>query len=71
MENSGKKFSFPSESKANKYITGSMYHEMTRYITVASTIIDDPKTAAAEIDRVLNGSFNPYQFFKNSTLIVE
>lgn len=31
-----------------------MYHEMTRYITVASTVLGDRHTAAAEIDRVLN-----------------
>lgn len=31
-----------------------MYHEMTRYITVASTVLEDRHTAAAEIDRVLN-----------------
>ncbi|KAK9235102.1 thiamine diphosphate-binding protein [Lipomyces kononenkoae] len=30
-----------------------MYHEMVRNITVASTILDDPATATAEIDRVL------------------
>ncbi|KAK9327184.1 thiamine diphosphate-binding protein [Lipomyces starkeyi] len=32
----------------------SMYHEMVRNITVASTILDDPTMAAFEIDRVLN-----------------
>ncbi|KAH8807860.1 putative pyruvate decarboxylase [Xylogone sp. PMI_703] len=34
-----------------------MYHEMSRYITVASTVLDDATTAAAEIDRVLNGIY--------------
>ncbi|KAK9319254.1 thiamine diphosphate-binding protein [Lipomyces orientalis] len=32
----------------------SMYHEMVRNITVASTVLDDPSTAPSEIDRVLN-----------------
>jgi len=31
-----------------------MYHEMSRYITVASTVLEDRHTAASEIDRVLN-----------------
>ncbi|KIN07253.1 hypothetical protein OIDMADRAFT_36813 [Oidiodendron maius Zn] len=31
-----------------------MYHEMTKHITVATTVLDDVNTAASEIDRVLN-----------------
>jgi len=31
-----------------------MYHEMTKKITVATTVLDSPLNAAAEIDRVLN-----------------
>lgn len=31
-----------------------MYHEMTKNITVATTVLDSPVNAAAEIDRVLN-----------------
>jgi TPP-dependent 2-oxoacid decarboxylase len=33
-----------------------MYHEMTKYITVASTVLTDINTAVSEIDRVLNGT---------------
>lgn len=40
-----------------------MYHEMSKYITVASTVLDDVNTAAAEIDRVLNGIANIYSFW--------
>lgn len=37
-----------------------MYHEMTKHIAVATTVLDDVNTAASEIDRVLNGKA-PYQ----------
>jgi TPP-dependent 2-oxoacid decarboxylase len=33
-----------------------MYHEMTKYITAASTVLTDINTAVSEIDRVLNGT---------------
>jgi pyruvate decarboxylase len=35
-----------------------MYHEMTKYITVATTVLSDVATAASEIDRVLNGNIS-------------
>ncbi|KAN0110591.1 putative pyruvate decarboxylase [Hyaloscypha variabilis] len=31
-----------------------VFHEMSRHITCATTVLHDPKTAATEIDRVLN-----------------
>jgi hypothetical protein len=38
----------------------SVFHEMSKHITCATTVIHDPKTAATEIDRVLNGMvFHP------------
>ena len=33
----------------------SVFHEMSKHITCATTVLHDPKTAATEIDRVLNG----------------
>lgn len=32
-----------------------MYHQMIQHISVASTILTYPNTAASEIDRVLSG----------------
>jgi TPP-dependent 2-oxoacid decarboxylase len=33
----------------------SVYHEMSKHITCATTVLHDRKKAASEIDRVLNG----------------
>lgn len=37
----------------------SVYHQMSKGITCASTVLHDERTAATEIDRVLNGLSKP------------
>jgi hypothetical protein len=33
----------------------SVFHEMSKHITCATTVLHDSKTAASDIDKVLNG----------------
>jgi hypothetical protein len=41
---------------ADGYTDHSHYHTMSAEISCATTVLKNPKTAAAEIDRVLNGN---------------
>jgi hypothetical protein len=42
-----------------KLMLDSNYHEMSKQISCATTVLEDSSTAAGEIDRVLNGKARP------------
>ncbi len=46
----------PTYTKAEQPLTSrSNYHEMSKQICCATTVLEDAATSASEIDRVLNG----------------